>query len=229
MPLDIDTIFPCPDQTYHILEPTQCTKIPLFPTVFAETESKVVFRKRVSKGSYRFQYVYEDLMLWEYLLIDTFFKARKGRFDEFYLVDWSLPFHIISVSDGNTTIGVNHLSGVTASIGYGGNQMLIYNPRFDPRNESVVDKFIGTIESIDEENSEITFTEAITSALATSASMAWILYPALFDTDTLAPTRKESCIEKRHNYFHGYGNKYITGPIMSINVPFMQIGVMADA
>jgi hypothetical protein len=170
MSLGINEIFPCEDETMRILEPDKCIKILSYPSVVSETESRVFYRKRISKGSQIFQYKYTNLMNWEYLMIQTFFSRKKGRYEDFYLVDWSSPFRILTVA-GGTDYTLDRVTELTATSGFVGNIVLLYNPRFDPKGTATLEnKNILTIDSIMSNTITVTKSEAGRTHLDNGAS-----------------------------------------------------------
>ena len=56
MALSINDIFPCFNQNDRILEPHKCVSYPTYPSIVNESDARVIYRRRVSKGSQIFQY-----------------------------------------------------------------------------------------------------------------------------------------------------------------------------
>ena len=230
MALSIDDIFPSLDESYRILEPKKCLKYPMYPSIVGDSEAGIRYRRRKGKGSARYQYQYSMIMEWEYDLIYDFFIRKKGQYEDFYLVDWSRQYKIVSVANvaaGSCDYTLNSVSGLTSSAGYIGNTLLIYNTRYDPQ-QGTADKNILTIDSIASTTITTTKGQSGRTHLDTANSYIYALVPALFETDTLSPQMGEACIEKLNPYFAGHGNKYIFGATYSINIPFIQLGVLQE-
>ena len=225
MALNIDTIFPCVDKGIRLLEPKSCTRAFAAPTMFTKSESNLVYRRRISKGTFSYAYEYENIMAWEYRLIEEFFRRRQGRYEEFWMVDWSDPYIILS-TNGSTEITLNHITTLTTDIGYVGYKVLICNQNFDPQ-DGVADKDILTITQI--VNDTITFTmEDSVTGLLNTGSMVYLLSPVIFDIDALSPQKQDTCIERNIIYFSGFGAHSLFGPIVSITIPFLSLGIVKD-
>lgn len=181
----------------------------------------------MGKGYSRFQYQYEGIMSWEYQKIETFFIRMKGRFNDFYLVDWANPYRITVAAAPDYTL--NSINGLTDDVGYIGNTLLLYNPRYDTQG-GVPDKNILTIDSGGIAGTTITTTkdQSGRTHLDDTNSYIYVLVPAIFDTDSLAPTTGDACIDSLVTYFPGYGNQYVFGPTYTINIPFLQLGVSQE-
>jgi hypothetical protein len=166
-------------------------------------------------------------MTWEYDLIFNFFSRKKGQYEDFYIVDWSKQYNVMGVANvlaDSCDYTLNTVSGLTDSAGYVGNTVLVYNPIFDPQG-GTTDKNIVTIDSIAGTTISTTKDQSGRTHLDTAASYIYVLVPAIFDTDSLAPQMGDTCIEKVRPYFRGYNNQYIFGATYSINIPFLQLGV----
>jgi len=227
MALTINDIFPCPSETFRILEPDKCVKYPTYPGIVGESEARIVYRRRFGKAHARFQYQYKGIMTWEYDLILAFFNRKKGQYEDFYIVDWSKQYNIISVANVLATTcdyTLNTVTGLTDSAGYVGNTLLLYNPRFDVQ-KGTADKNIVTIDSIASTTISATKNQSGRTHLDIPASYIYVLVPVIFETDSLSPNMGDSCIEKTRPYFPGYGNQYIIGATYSIDIPFLQLGV----
>lgn len=231
MSLTINDIFPCADQNQRILEPSKCNKYTNFPVIASTTSANLIYRRRTGKAHARIQYEYDDLMAWEYRLIESFFARKKGRYEDFYLVDWTRPYRILATPDPGVEYTLDSVSGLTASSGYIGNTLLLYDPHFDvQKGAGSEDKNILTIDSGGISGTTITVTknQSGRAQLDTNRSKIYVLVPMIFDTDSLAPSIKNTCIEKNRPYFPGYGNQYLFGYITSVNIPFLSLGVYQE-
>lgn len=228
MALSINYIFPIGTDVVanqgRLLEPHECSRILQLPTLITPSEARLVYRKRESKGYYRFQYQYKTIMAWELRVIENFYKRVKGRYEEFYLVDWS-NIHKVTGSPSTTSLTLDHLDGLEASPGYIGKTILLHNGRIT----GAVNKQILTIADAEIfDDNTIDVNETIGASLRGSSSYVYILYPVIFDTEALTPTMKDFCTEKKLVNFPGYGTKNIYGQIVDINISFLQLGVLKD-
>ena len=227
---DIDNIFPCPDSTYKILEPHKCYHVIDIPSVITGSGNNLIVRKLISKDSVTIYYEYENIMRWEYELIFDFFRRKKGQYEDFYVVMWDFPYNVVGFgTNPDRELQLDTLHMLTASTGYIGNTLLAYNTRFDPK-QSEVDKKELTIESIDSFNNVVTFAQdgtpladPLPENLVTTDTVLYIVTPVIFATNSLRPRTVNTCIDKTLRYFRGYGNKYQSGPIISVAVSFTSL------
>jgi len=223
MALTIQDIFPLStsqgsSSTAKLLEPYFCTKELYMPTFNVLSETRIAYNKLMSHPYYMFQYVYKHLMNWEYFLIEEFYRRMKGKFEIFYIVDWSAPYRISAAATDSIT--VDRTQGLQSDTGYGGNTLIIYNPTRSGTNKQIL-----TISAID--STTVSVNEVVTTALATArGTYMYVLYSGMFDASKINGTVVDTCIQRNVLNIEGYGSRSMFGPIMEITLPLIQIGVM---
>lgn len=223
MALTIQDIFPLSTtqgsaSTAKILEPYACSRQYNDLSETVVSEARLVYTKVISKPYYMFQYSYKSIMAWEYQLLEDFYRRMKGRYETFYLVDWSSQYRITASTP--TSVTVDRISGLDDDTGFGGNTVLIYNPIKSGTNKQIL-----TIASFS--TLTLNVNEAVTTSLASAAgTMLYVLYPCMFDTTSLQNTIVDFCIQRNVISFPGYGNRTLYGTINDVNIPFIQVGVM---
>ena len=227
MALSIDYIFPIGTDVVanqgRLLEPHMCSRILQIPAVVTPSEARLVYRKRQSKGYYRFQYQYKTLMAWELRVIENFYKRVKGRYEEFYLVDWS-NIHKVTGSPTSTSLTLDHLDGLEASPGYIGKTLLVHNGKIT----GALNKQILTIADAEVFGDNTIDVNETVDATLRQNTYVYILHPVIFESETVQPTMKDFCTDKKIVNFPGYGSKNIYGQIIDINIAFLQLGVLKD-
>jgi hypothetical protein len=66
------------------------------------------------------------------------------------------------------------------------------------------------------------------TGLLNTGSMVYLLIPVIFDLDALSPQKQDTCIERNIIYFSGFGAHSLFGPIVSITIPFLSLGIVKD-
>lgn len=227
MALSITDIFPLGTDVVanqgRLLEPHMCNRILQMPTLITPSEARLIYRKRQSKAYYRFKYQYKSIMAWELRLIENFYRRVKGSYEEFYLVDWS-SIHKVTASPSDTSLTLDHFDGLEAAAGYIGKTILVHKGRVTgSQNKQILT--IADAEAFGDTTIDVD--ETIFAALR-SDSYVYILHPVIFESETIQPTMKDFCTEKKVTNFPGYGSKNIYGQIVDINLAFLQLGVLKD-
>jgi len=207
-----------------LLEPHQCTSFVSHPTLIADSDEGVVFRRKRGNAVFRIQYKYDNIMSWEYDLIEQFFNRMKGPFEEFYVVNWSKQYRPVQFNS-STSFTLLSCLGLTSSLGYIGNTLLIYNSDFDAY-KGQTDKQLLNISSIDTNTNLVTVSTEINSGLRNTRSMVYVLVPSVFEIDSLTPDYNATCIAREMNYFKGFGTKPLFGPVVSVNIGFRAIATL---
>jgi hypothetical protein len=226
MALQLSDIFPlCPIQgttaNAKILEPHKCSKTVVSPTQLSESAARVIFRKRISRPYVEFNYEYEGILQYEYELIASFYRRMKGKYNEFYLVDWSTPYQIEAIT--NSSITLYSVLDLEASTGYAGNTLLIYNGKItDGLNKQILT--IDNTEDFSDYTISVDQTQTINSNLQTTTAFVYVLYPCIFKTDKLSPSVKDFCVEKKVVTIQGHGKRTIFGQVMDVGVSFTLLG-----
>jgi len=225
MALELQDIFPLSTTqgtaaTARLLEPYSSKKELYMPTYNTLTQSRVVYTKRVSHPYYMFQYDYKNLMSWEYQLIEDFYRRMKGKYESFYVVDWSAPYSISASTVSSVTI--DRIGGLEAATGYGGNTLLVYNA-----HKSGTNKQILTIDASEVfADTTIAMNETVSTTVAANSAKLYILYVGMFDSDKIQGTPVDTCIQKNVINYAGYGYKSMFGSILDVTIPIIQVGVM---
>ena len=229
MSLQISDIFPLipigslAANAIPLLEPHSCDRKLNNATLSVMTEARTIYRKRSSKMSYNFVYRYENLMHWEFSMIESFYRRMRGRYEQFYLVDWSNPYAVQATT--SNTVTLDRIDFLTASTGYSGNTLLFYNAH----RPGLENKKILTIASSEDfSDYTITFDQSDITDIPAAGAYVYILHAAVFDLDDLQPTRKDVCIQKEIVAIPGYGSNSLFGPIVDVAISFTQLGVVPD-
>ena len=213
-----------------ILEPYSCTRYITYPVISSSSVSRLSFRRRTSRGYVRFKYEYKNIMAWEYRLIEKFYRERKGKYDDFYVVDWSHRYHIT----GTPAAGVYPLDNsdfLTATAGYLGNYVIIYNTSLwgsetrlhrlmQVTNVSGTNVTLAALSTFDEDGQDYTH-------LDVTSSYIYCVYPCIFEQDGLQPNHIDTCVDTNSELVAGFGTQYLFGNIYDINLSFISLGNFA--
>jgi len=161
--------------------------------------------------------------MWEYQLIEEFYRRMNGRYEVFYAVDWNAGYRISGATASPGSLTLDRTNNLENDTGFGGNTLLVYNPSYSGTNKQILT--IAAAETFSD--TTVIVNETVTTALALSAgARTYILYPCMFDSPNLQANVTDFCIQRDSVYYKGFGTKPLYGSVSDITVSLMQVGVM---